>query len=119
MANDGAEVYSVDISGVQKFTRGEGRRGRRAEVQEMGDGFTLRDALRASSVVVSGVPGEAFKIRTEWVREGAVCVNFSTEKNFDPSIKEKASIYVPAIGKVTIAVLMRNLLVCLCPPFSQ
>ena len=25
MANDGAEVYSVDISGVQKFTRGEGR----------------------------------------------------------------------------------------------
>lgn len=32
-------------------------------------------------------------------------------QNFDPSIKEKASIYVPAIGKVTIAVLMRNLLV--------
>lgn len=80
MANDGAEVYSVDISGVQKFTRGEGRRGRRAEVVEMGENFTLRDALGRSSVVVSGVPGEGFKVKTEWIREGAVCVNFSTEK---------------------------------------
>jgi methylenetetrahydrofolate dehydrogenase (NAD+) len=31
-------------------------------------------------------------------------------QNFHPDIKEKASIYVPAIGKVTIVVLMRNLL---------
>lgn len=32
-------------------------------------------------------------------------------KNFDPEVKQKASIYVPAIGKVTIVVLLRNLLV--------
>lgn len=31
-------------------------------------------------------------------------------QNFTPDVKEKASIYVPAIGKVTIVVLMRNLL---------
>lgn len=31
-------------------------------------------------------------------------------QNFNPDVKEKASIYVPAIGKVTIVVLMRNLL---------
>lgn len=31
-------------------------------------------------------------------------------QNFAPEVKEKASIYVPAIGKVTIAVLLRNLL---------
>lgn len=31
-------------------------------------------------------------------------------QNFNPDIKEKASIYVPAIGKVTIVVLLRNLL---------
>lgn len=36
-------------------------------------------------------------------------------KNFGPEVKEKASIYVPAIGKVTIMVLLRNLLVCLQP----
>ena len=32
-------------------------------------------------------------------------------ENFPPEVKEKASIYVPAIGKVTIVVLLRNLLV--------
>jgi methylenetetrahydrofolate dehydrogenase (NAD+) len=31
-------------------------------------------------------------------------------QNFGPEVKEKASIYVPAIGKVTIVVLLRNLL---------
>lgn len=31
-------------------------------------------------------------------------------QNFNPDVKEKASIYVPAIGKVTIVILLRNLL---------
>ena len=31
-------------------------------------------------------------------------------QNFGPEVKEKASIYVPAIGKMTIVVLLRNLL---------
>jgi methylenetetrahydrofolate dehydrogenase (NAD+) len=31
-------------------------------------------------------------------------------QNFSPEVKERASIYVPAIGKVTITVLLRNLL---------
>ena len=31
-------------------------------------------------------------------------------QNFSPEVKERASIYVPAIGKVTIVVLLRNLL---------
>jgi methylenetetrahydrofolate dehydrogenase (NAD+) len=34
----------------------------------------------------------------------------TSEQNFGPEVKEKASIYVPAIGKVTIVVLLRNLL---------
>ena len=32
-------------------------------------------------------------------------------QNFGPEVKEKASIYVPAIGKVTIVMLLRNLVV--------
>ena len=32
-------------------------------------------------------------------------------KNFDTDVKDKASICVPAIGKVTIVMLLRNLLV--------
>ena len=111
LANDGATVYSVDLDGVQVFTRGQGIKMHRHEVHKR-DGWTKNDCLPLSDVVITGVPGKAFKIDMSLVRDGAVCINFSSEKNFDgPAVKEKASIYVPAIGKVTIAVLLRNLLV--------
>jgi methylenetetrahydrofolate dehydrogenase (NAD+) len=110
LANDGACVYSVDISDVQEFTRGVGLRKRRHEVVDK-PGWTLDDCLPISDVVISGVPGDKYKVPLEKMRDGAVCINFSSERNFTPEVKEKASIYVPAIGKVTIAVLLRNLLV--------
>lgn len=110
LANDGAHVYSVDISDVQEFTRGVGLRKKRHEVAEK-PGWTLEDCLPISDVVISGVPGDKYKVPLEKMRDGAVCINFSSERNFTPEVKEKASIYVPAIGKVTIAVLLRNLLV--------
>ncbi|ERF74447.1 Methylenetetrahydrofolate dehydrogenase [Endocarpon pusillum Z07020] len=109
LANDGACVYSVDVTGIQKFTRGEGIRKRKHEVEDM-DGWGLEDCLPFCDVVITGVPGEKFKFPCHLLREGAVCVNFSSEKNFGPEVKEKASIYVPATGKVTIVVLLRNLL---------
>ncbi|KAH8732915.1 hypothetical protein GQ44DRAFT_639740, partial [Phaeosphaeriaceae sp. PMI808] len=109
LANDGACVYSVDINDVQEFTRGAGLRKRRHEVVEK-PGWTLDDCLPISDVVISGVPGDKYKVPLEKMRDGAVCINFSSERNFTPEVKEKASIYVPAIGKVTIAVLLRNLL---------
>ncbi|KAF2857606.1 hypothetical protein K470DRAFT_238098 [Piedraia hortae CBS 480.64] len=109
LANDGAEVYSVDITGVQKFSRGSGLRKQKHDVEEM-QGWNLEKCLPISDVVISGVPGESFKVQTKFLREGAVCINFSTDKNFDPDVKDKASIYVPAIGKVTIIILMRNLI---------
>ncbi|KAL8860115.1 MAG: hypothetical protein Q9178_003379 [Gyalolechia marmorata] len=109
LANDGACVYSVDVTGVQQFTRGEGIKKSRHDVVEK-DGWTLENCVPLSDVVISGVPGEAFKFPTKLLKEGAVCINFSTDKNFGPEVKDKASIYVPAIGKVTIIVLLRNLL---------
>lgn len=110
LANDGACVYSVDINDVQTFTRGEGLRKRRHEVEEK-PGWTIKDCLPISDVVISGVPGDTYKVPLEHMRAGAACINFSSERNFTPEVKEKASIYVPAIGKVTIVVLLRNLLV--------
>ncbi|KAF2459946.1 methylenetetrahydrofolate dehydrogenase [Lineolata rhizophorae] len=109
LANDGACVYSVDIDDVQQFHRGQGLRKRKHEVVEK-PGWTLENCLPLSDVVISGVPGDKFKVPLNLLREGAVCINFSSEKNFTPEVKEKASIYVPAIGKVTIMVLLRNLL---------
>ncbi|KAK3362978.1 hypothetical protein B0T25DRAFT_525950 [Lasiosphaeria hispida] len=109
LANDGATVYSVDISGVQLFTRGSGIRQPRHQVLDKKD-WGLKDVLPLSDVVIGGVPTDGFKVATDLIRDGAVCVNFSSYRNFDgPAVKEKASIYVPSIGKVTIAVLLRNL----------
>jgi methylenetetrahydrofolate dehydrogenase (NAD+) len=117
LANDGATVYSVDIADVQEFTRGEGLRKKKHDVVEK-PGWTLENCLPVSDVVISGVPGDKYKVPVDLLRPGAVCINFSSDRNFSPEVKEKASIYVPAIGKVTIAVLLRNLLVrtpALCP----
>ena len=79
LANDGACVYSVDITGVQQFTRGHGIKKCRHEVVEK-NGWGLNDCVPLSDVVISGVPGESFKFPTMLLREGAICINFSTEK---------------------------------------
>lgn len=79
LANDGACVYSVDLTGVQEFTRGAGIKKNRHEVVEK-EGWGMQDCVPLSDVVIGGVPGESFKIPTELLREGAVCINFSTEK---------------------------------------
>ena len=79
LANDGACVYSVDLNGVQQFTRGEGIKRKRHEVVEK-EGWGLQDCVPLSDVVISGVPGDSFKFPTEFLRDGAVCINFSTEK---------------------------------------
>ena len=76
-------MYSVDVTGVQQFTRGEGIKKRRHEVVEK-EGWGLQDCVPLSDVVICGVPGESFKLRTELLREGAVCINFSTEKVWRP-----------------------------------
>ncbi|KAI0387324.1 putative methylenetetrahydrofolate dehydrogenase [Hypomontagnella monticulosa] len=109
LANDGATVYSVDLTGVQLFTRGQGIKQPRHQVQEK-EGWALEQCIPISDVIIGGVPSEKFKVPTELIRDGTVCINFSSYRNFDgPAIKEKASIYVPSVGKVTIAVLLRNL----------
>ncbi|KAJ3960041.1 Methylenetetrahydrofolate dehydrogenase [NAD(+)] [Colletotrichum tropicale] len=109
LANDGATVYSVDITGVQLFTRGQGIKQPRHQVTNK-EGWGLEEVLPISDVIIGGVPAEKYKISTDLIREGAVCINFSSFRNFDaPTVKEKAAIYVPSVGKVTIACLLRNL----------
>lgn len=108
LANDGATVYSVDITGVKKFTRGDGIKARMHHATDVD--IDWKDAASQSDVIITGVPSPDYKFPTECVKYGAVCVNFSSEKNFSPEVKERASLYVPSIGKVTIAMLLRNLL---------
>lgn len=79
LANDGARVYSIDVTGVQQFTRGEGLKRRHHEIVDM-EGWTLEDALPHCDVVISGVPGDSFKVDNKLLRQGAVCINFSSQK---------------------------------------
>jgi methylenetetrahydrofolate dehydrogenase (NAD+) len=79
LANDGACVYSVDVTGVQKFTRGEGLQKKRHEIVDL-EGKTIKDVAPLCDVVITGVPGEGYKFDTSLLRDGAVCVNFSSEK---------------------------------------
>ena len=79
LANDGACVYSVDITGIQQFSRGQGIKMQRHEVVEKED-WNLENCIPLSDVVISGVPGDEFKLPTKLLKDGAVCINFSTEK---------------------------------------
>ncbi|BGP12263.1 hypothetical protein JCM10213_000043 [Rhodosporidiobolus nylandii] len=121
LSNDGARVFSVDLDGVQEFTRRaapkekkEGEEGKKQafapyHVVKKTD-MTLEQCLAQSDVVIGGVPSKAYKIPTAQLKEGVVAINFSESKNFEDDIKEKASIYCPGIGKATIVLLQRNLL---------
>ena len=79
LANDGASVYSIDVSGVQSFSRGEGIAQKRHEVLDRTE-LNLNDCLPLCDVVISGVPGDQYKVPAKLLRPGAICINFSSEK---------------------------------------
>ncbi|KAI8822198.1 uncharacterized protein EV422DRAFT_526013 [Fimicolochytrium jonesii] len=108
LANDGAKVYSVDVDGIMELHRGQGLHLKKHEVFETD--CTLPEALSRSDIVITGVPSPTYKLETAQLKDGVIAVNFSTAKNFQDDIKGKASIYVPSVGKVTVAMLQRNLL---------
>jgi len=95
LANDGAEVYSVDITGVQRFSRGSGLKKQKHETEDMED-WGLQQCLALSDVVISGVPGDQFQIPTSILREGAVCINFSSAKVSEPLLFEESRVKLMA-----------------------
>lgn len=134
LANDGARVFSVDIDSIVEFNKlakddGAGVSGlRKSErvrtAHEENTKARLRSAhvvcacehpdvescVRESDVVVGGVPSASYKVPTAWIKEGATCINFSSEKNFESDVRSRAGAYLPAIGKITVSMLQRNLL---------
>lgn len=111
LANDGATVYSVDINDIQQFTRGDDLSHTRHKVVELDpDEYSLEKVAPRCDVIITGVPLESYKFPTELVSYGTTVINFSLAKNFNDDVKQRAGLYVPLIGKVTIAMLLRNLL---------
>ena len=106
LANDGATVYSVDITGMLIFTKGRVAGTIKVEETEV----TAEEALAKATIVVCGVPSKNFSLPASGIRPDAICVNFSQFANFGEGIAERVEKYVPVIGKVTISMLERNLL---------
>ncbi|MEX2326890.1 MAG: bifunctional methylenetetrahydrofolate dehydrogenase/methenyltetrahydrofolate cyclohydrolase [Pseudomonadales bacterium] len=101
MSNDGAKVYSFDINGPLLFEN--------AKPYEVR--ISRQEALAHSDIVITGVPHQSFeKIRCDEIRQGTVCVNFSSFPNFDEDIKSHTDIYIPRVGPMTVAMSMRNTL---------
>lgn len=111
LANDGATVYSLDLNNMQQFTRGDDLLMQRHKVVDLDQTeFSLEKVAPQCDVIITGVPSENYKFPTELVTNGTTVINFASAKNFNEDVKQKAGLYVPLIGKVTIAMLLRNLL---------
>ena len=68
--------------------------------------------LLQSSVIVTGVPTKAYRLPTEWIQPNSTVVNVASFKNVDEEslLKVPGVVYVPMVGKVTVAMLERNLM---------
>lgn len=103
LSNDGARVYSFDINGGFVVDVNSSDHESRPVTRE--------EALRQSDIVITGVPSTHFeKVRAEELKPGAICLNFSYIQNFEPEAREAASIYIPRVGPMTVAMCMRNAL---------
>ncbi len=101
LSNDGARVYSFDINGPLLFEH--------AKPSEID--IDRAQALACSDIVITGVPSASFPpIQAAEIKTGAICVNFSSVPNFAEDITSKASIYIPRVGPMTVAMVMRNTL---------
>lgn len=63
-------------------------------------------------MVVTGVPTKAYRLPTHWIQPNTTVVNVASFKNVDEEslLKVPGVVYVPMVGKVTVAMLERNLM---------
>lgn len=106
MANDGAHVYSFDVDGPMLYdppAESDAAHGVRETA------ISRAQALSESEVVVTGVPSRQFPLVTGTeIRPGALCINFSTLRNFADDIAGVAGCFVPRVGPMTVLMVIRN-----------
>lgn len=61
---------------------------------------------------MTGVPTKNYRLPTEWIQKNTTVVNVASFKNVDEEalLKIPGVVYVPMVGKVTVAMLERNLM---------
>ncbi|KAG9016195.1 hypothetical protein FRB93_011669 [Tulasnella sp. JGI-2019a] len=102
LSNDGARVFSVDIDSIQEYTKrptttsdatiiNAPRRTYHPRHVVRPTSNTLEQCLAISDVVISAVPSASYKVVTSNLKDGCICVNVSSEKNFEKDVREKVS----------------------------
>lgn len=108
MAHDGARVYSFDVDGPLLFVPPDSDDAPHSLCETSS---TRAQALEQSDIVITGVPSKDFAlVHARELREGALCINFSTFKNFSDDIQGKAACFVPRVGPMTVLMVIRNAL---------
>ena len=74
----------------------------------------LEAFVRMADVIVSAVPGDDYRLPTEWIQPEAICVDLSHRGNFDfPALEAKGIRHTNttrnSVGKVTRAMALLNL----------
>ncbi|CAD6567646.1 MAG: hypothetical protein TREMPRED_003801 [Tremellales sp. Tagirdzhanova-0007] len=113
LANDGSRVLSVDIDSIVEFSKRPSTSiGGKYNPHHVvtSTQLNLSQCLAISDVVISAVPSQTYKVATRDLKDGCICVNVAGEKNFEADVRERASMYVPSVGVMTICMLQRNLL---------
>lgn len=95
LANDGARVFSIDIDSIQEYTKRPvdpefTQRYYPKHVVRQSN-FTLQECLARSDVVVSAVPSSTYRVPTNELKDGCICINVSSEKNFEKDVRNKVS----------------------------
>lgn len=105
LANDGATVYSIDIDSTYVFQRGK--------LMLSLDDDSNEEMVRRSDVVILAVPTDKYKMDASWIKEDAIVINVASHKNIDEQelLSTRRGVrYVGQVGKVTVALLERNLI---------
>jgi len=65
-----------------------------------------------SNIVITGVPTKSYRLPTEWIQPNTTVANVASFKNVDEEalLKIEGVTYIPMVGKVTVAMLERNLM---------
>mmetsp|Transcript_362 Transcript_362/g.591 ORF Transcript_362/g.591 Transcript_362/m.591 type:complete len:171 (-) Transcript_362:100-612(-) len=139
LSNDGATVYSIDIDSILVFspntttttntattTTDETKNtnnntskhhdtmsGSNGMIQQLGNtNAEMERCIQNSSVIVTAVPLDTYRIPSDWIQPYSIVLNVASEPNVEEEEVRKIEgvTYVPHIGKVTVSVLEHNLM---------
>lgn len=51
-------------------------------------------------MVISAVPNKDYKVKTEWLKDGCICVNVAGDKNFEADVRQKVRFPSPWLLEV-------------------